>query len=217
MRTPDFIAIDWGSTAFRAWAMGLDGTILGAVTAEDGLKSVSNRDFDGVVSRHCGAWLSAHPEVPVILCGMVGSRTGWVEAPYVDCPVAPRLLAAQAAPLTIAGHRAAILPGACTRSPAGDVDVMRGEELQLLGLAETAGLTDATVCIPGTHSKWARLDNGELTGFRTFVTGELFQLLRRHSLVGALAEGDAHDDAAFRRGLARRKACLLYTSPSPRD
>ena len=80
---------------------------------------------------------------------------------------------------------------------------MRGEELQLLGLAETAGLTDATVCIPGTHSKWARLDNGELTGFRTFVTGELFQLLRRHSLVGALAEGDAHDDAAFRRGLAR--------------
>ena len=136
MRTPDFIAIDWGSTAFRAWAMGLDGTILGAVTAEDGLKSVSNRDFDGVVSRHCGAWLSAHPEVPVILCGMVGSRTGWVEAPYVDCPVAPRLLAAQAAPLTIAGHRAAI--SAPIRTPDRNDDTAAGASVPPSALARAA-------------------------------------------------------------------------------
>lgn len=206
MKTPDFIAVDWGSTAFRAWAMGLDGAVFDSRSGQDGLKSVVDGDFAGVVARACGDWMAQAPDVPFVFCGMVGSRTGWVEAPYAECPVAPRDLAGQAVPLTISGHRGVILPGACTRTAAGDVDVMRGEEVQLLGLAELHGLDDALVCIPGTHSKWARLSGGALVGFRTFVTGELFQLLRNQSLVGALADGDAFDPEAFQRGLARGAA-----------
>ncbi|OSP55892.1 hypothetical protein BV911_05230 [Pseudoruegeria sp. SK021] len=203
MKNPDFIAVDWGSTAFRAWAMTLDGAVLEAKSTEDGLKSITNRDFEAVIRRSCGDWLSANPQVPIVLCGMVGSRTGWAEAPYVDCPVLPAGLAEQAIHMTMDGHRLAILPGACTRNAHGDLDVMRGEELQLLGLVQTAGLSDAVICIPGTHCKWARLHDGALAEFRTFVTGELFQLLRNQSLLGALADGDAYDAAAFRRGVTR--------------
>jgi 2-dehydro-3-deoxygalactonokinase len=134
---------------------------------------------------------------------MIGSRTGWHEAPYVECPANPAQLVAHAVRFRINDHPAAILPGACVRTDDGDVDVMRGEELQLLGIVDTIELDDALVCIPGTHCKWARLAGGALIDFRTLITGELFQLLRRQSLVGALAEGDAFDAIAFRRGVLR--------------
>lgn len=203
MKKPDFVAVDWGSTAFRAWAMTLDGETLDSTSSEDGLKSVTDRDFASVVTRTCGPWLAEDPVLPIVFSGMIGSRTGWLEAPYVECPVAPAALVTAAVRFRIDDHPAAILPGACVRTDDGDVDVMRGEELQLLGIVDGIDLEDALVCIPGTHSKWARLAGGALIDFRTFITGELFQLLRRQSLVGALADGDAFDEAAFRRGVLR--------------
>jgi 2-dehydro-3-deoxygalactonokinase len=132
---------------------------------------------------------------------MVGSRTGWVEADYVPCPADLAGLSSGATRFAIDGHPAAILPGVSCRNPEGHADVMRGEEVQILGAGRLTAIGDALVCIPGTHSKWARLEGGALTGFRTFVTGELYELLRRRSLVGALAEGDGFDPAAFGQGV----------------
>jgi len=197
-----FIAVDWGSSSFRAWAMTPDGTPRDSRSGPDGLKTVADRDFAGVIRRHCGDWLDAMPGLPVIMQGMVGARTGWIEAAYAPCPVRVDQLTEAATRLDIDGHPAAILPGA-TVTECGEADVMRGEEVQVFGAAALTGLSDATICIPGTHCKWARLEGGALTGFQTYISGELYQLLLRQSLVGALADGEAMDPAAFRRGLDR--------------
>lgn len=204
-----FIAVDWGSSSFRAWAMDPAGHVLEARNGPDGLKTVENRDFSGVITRHCAAWLDAAPEAPVLMQGMVGARTGWIEAAYAPCPVRFDQLVAQATHFEAEGRRMAILPGATVADASGGHDVMRGEEVQIFGAAALTGHDSARICIPGTHSKWASLEAGALTGFRTFVTGELYQILLRNSLVGALAEGEAPHDAAFRRGLDRGAALPL--------
>ncbi|WP_323764523.1 2-dehydro-3-deoxygalactonokinase [Marinovum sp.] len=198
MTQTSFIAVDWGSSSFRAWAVDAEGTVLAATNGPDGLKSVENRGFDAVIRAHCGTWMNADPTTPILMQGMVGARAGWHEAPYVPCPARFNDLAAHALRFAIDTHPAVILPGACMES-----DVMRGEEVQILGAALLTGQQTATICIPGTHCKWAELSGGALTGFSTFVSGELYQLLLTQSLVGALAQGDSHDDAAFRRGLDR--------------
>lgn len=195
----NFIAVDWGSSSFRAWALDRTGQILDMRKGPDGLKAVSNLDFDGVIRRHCGAWFDAAPEAPVLMQGMVGARTGWVEAAYARCPVRFDDLGRQATRFDVNGRSMVILPGAT----ADGEDVMRGEEIQIFGAAALTGKTTALICIPGTHSKWAQLQDDALTGFRTFITGELFQLLLQHSLVGALAQGTDFSEAAFLRGLDR--------------
>lgn len=204
-----FIAVDWGSSSFRAWALDHEGQILDRRSGPDGLKTVENRDFPGVLSKHCGDWFVDAPKAPVLMQGMVGARTGWVEAAYAPCPARFDRLVEQATHFDIDGRAMVILPGATAADGAGGNDVMRGEEIQIFGAARLTGRKAATICIPGTHSKWARLEDGALTAFRTFITGELYQLLLRQSLVGALAEGETMDDTAFRRGLDRGAALPL--------
>ena len=208
MAQPSFIAVDWGSSSFRAWAVSTAGEVIAARSGPDGLKSVKDRDFEAVIRRHCGDWLEADPTLPVLMQGMVGARGGWQEAPYAACPVRFADLAANAGRFHIGAHPVVILPGACMKTDTGG-DVMRGEEVQILGAAMLTGRDEAVICIPGTHSKWARLAAGTLSGFQTFVTGELFQLLLNSSLVGALAEGDEMQEAAFGRGLDRGAALPL--------
>jgi 2-dehydro-3-deoxygalactonokinase len=202
MSLPGFVAIAWGNAGFRAWLMGPDGNVVDAHESADGLSTVRNRDFAGTLRANCGPWLNAGPRLPVLLSGMVGSRTGWQEAPYAPCPLGPRDLVGRAARLELDGHELVFLPGAVSEG-GGALDIMRGEELQILGAATSRGVADASICIPGTHAKCATLRNGRLTGFRTYVTGELFKLLRHNSLVGALADGDDFDEDAFVRGIHR--------------
>lgn len=209
MQAPDFIGIDWGSTAFRAWAMTLEGEILDSQTSEKGLKSVTDDQFAAVIQEACGSWMKSAPGIPIVMCGMVGSKAGWKETTYAACPTSTQSLIQQAVTFDIDGHQVAILPGACAQGQAGNSDVMRGEEIQLLGAVTAAGLSTAEVCIPGTHCKWAQLQDGILMGFQTFVTGELFQLLRKQSLVGALADGDTFDAQAFHDGLKRSQTDVL--------
>lgn len=204
-----FIAIDWGGSSFWAGAMDQNGSVIDTRTGKDGLKTIENRDFYSIVRRHCTDWFTAAPEVPVLMQGMVGSRTGWVEAAYAPCPVRLSELTEQATHFIAEGRKFVILPGATTADDAGGNDVMRGEEVQIFGAATLTGRDDATICIPGTHCKWADLQDGTLAGFRTFVTGELYQMLLRNSLVGALAAGEAFDDDVFRRGLDRGAALPL--------
>ncbi len=132
---------------------------------------------------------------PMLLAGMVGSNRGWHEAPYVDCPAVVDGLAR--AVLWIEPDRTGIVPGVCQRG--SHADVMRGEEMQAIGAA-SAGLVaaDALLCHPGTHSKWVSLRDGAIQSFRTLMTGELFSLLKGHSILADRLQGDVVDDASFR-------------------
>ncbi len=197
------IGVDWGSTNFRAWGFDEEGIVLEETAAAIGLKTMKcSADFEAAFLKVCGAWLSQSPAAKIIFCGMVGARGGWKEAPYALCPLDPIALVNDAIRFKINGHDAIILPGAMTQNFEA-ADVMRGEEIQILGIALQLCLDDVRFCIPGTHCKWARLQGGNLTDFRTHLTGELFQLLREHSLLGKLAEGDEFNKETFEQGLMR--------------
>jgi 2-dehydro-3-deoxygalactonokinase len=130
---------------------------------------------------------------------MVGSNRGWVEAPYVPCPAGLPELAAKL--VWAEEGRTAIVPGVCYASDSA-ADVMRGEEVQILGaFAEGLVSPDALVCHPGTHNKWIAMEDGRIARFRTVMTGELFNLLKRHSILADLLAQEAEPDAAFEDGV----------------
>jgi 2-dehydro-3-deoxygalactonokinase len=194
MRWADgFIAVDWGTTNRRAYR--LDGA--GACVAEFD-------DSSGVLAVPSGGFPAAVGEIrerlgdkPLLLAGMIGSNRGWVEANYVPCPAGTDEIARA---LVWADDNAAIVPGVSYLG-GGRADVMRGEEVQLLGaIASGAVPRDALVCHPGTHNKWVSVEDGRIGAFRTVMTGELYSLLKRHSILGDLLEPDAQPDDAFRRG-----------------
>ena len=195
MRWADgFIAVDWGSTNRRAYLMDSGGKCLDEFEDGRGVLSIRDRDFPGAVTEI----RERLGDKPLLLAGMIGSNRGWVEASYVPCPAAIEDLAAS---LAWAGDREAIVPGV-SYTGEGRADVMRGEEVQLLG-AIAAGLipTDCIVCHPGTHNKWAIVRGGQIASFRTIMTGELFNLLKEHSILADLLKGDVAADDAFRAGV----------------
>ncbi|MGP1394780.1 MAG: 2-dehydro-3-deoxygalactonokinase [Inquilinaceae bacterium] len=204
---PAVIAVDWGSTNLRA-SLCRDGVAVAHTEGAWGLKAARDQGFDIVFAESCGDWLAEAPEAIVILSGMVGSRGGWREAGYVDCPAGLDALAGALTPVDAAGRTLWIAPGLRHRSAAGHWDVMRGEETQTLGalsLLDPAD-TDATLfCLPGTHSKWVLCQGRRIEQFSTFVTGETFAVLDRHSLLGPGDEAaDAPPDwTAFDRGIDR--------------
>lgn len=199
------IALDWGTSNCRAFRMARDGAVLETRSAAQGILAVPNGDFAGALTAVVGDWLDADQDSPVLMCGMIGSRQGWVEAPYLDLPAGAPQLAAKLAPVGLAGRRAAIVPGLTGASLAGGRDVMRGEETQIVGAQEASGVRDGVFCLPGTHSKWAEIRDGRIVRFATFMTGEVYGVLKAHSILGRLMAGEAHDAAAFARGLAHAR------------
>lgn len=204
------IGVDWGTTNLRAWRFHDDGTVAEMRRGATGIGAMQGREFAETLRATIGDWLDGDSRV--ILGGMIGSRNGWREVPYLACPASLDALAAGALPVELEGARAWIAPGLHHRTAEGVHDVMRGEEVQLLG----AGIAEGMVVLPGTHSKWARMEGGAITGFRTFMTGELYALLRRHSFLAQSIEGDASDPAAFAKGVDRALAdpaisALLFT------
>jgi 2-dehydro-3-deoxygalactonokinase len=191
--TPAWIAVDWGTSNLRAWAMGAGGTILAHASSDEGMGKLAREDFEGALLRLISPWLAERP--PVIACGMVGSRQGWCEAPYRTVPCAPLDMAAQVtAPAADPRLRVAIAPGLKQTTPA---DVMRGEETQIAGALALMPGYDGVLCLPGTHSKWAHISAGEVVSFQTFMTGELFALLSEASVLRHGMQGEGWDDAAF--------------------
>jgi len=184
-------AVDWGTSSFRLWLLGRHGEVLGERLSDDGLLSVKGR-FAEVLEEHLQA-LGAPTDLPVIICGMAGSKSGWLEASYLEAPCA--LIDVPGAAVRVAGLKrdVRILPGLSQSAPA---DVMRGEETQLLGLAQ-----DGVICLPGTHSKWATVEDGRVVHFSTWMTGELFALLSQHSILAETVNGNAAPDEAFRAAL----------------
>jgi 2-dehydro-3-deoxygalactonokinase len=188
------------------------GAIVDRVAAPDGILSVVDGGFESVLMNRCGAWLAQHRSAPVLLSGMIGSRQGWKEAPYRDCPADATNVVQAMAKLTLSdGRNVHVVPGLRYVDPEGGHDVMRGEETQIFGLPDLER-GDRVVCLPGTHSKWVAVRNGRIERFATYMTGEVYAVMSKHSILGRLLVGDAHDPMAFAAGLdlARRDGGLLH-------
>ena len=198
LTTPDWIAVDWGTSNLRAWAMGADDTVLAEASSDRGMLRVEAGGFEAALLELIGSWLASSRTILVLAVGMVGARQGWVEAPYAETPCAA-IDSEQMihAPVEDTRLDVRILPGLCQRDPA---DVMRGEETQIFGFLSAHPGFEGTICLPGTHSKWVRVQGGSVMGFHTAMTGELFQLLSEQSVLKhSMTEG--WDDAAFAAGV----------------
>ena len=210
------VAVDWGTSSLRAARVADDGSRLEERSVPRGILTVPPGGFPQVFDEICGDWMRA-PDALALVCGMAGSRQGWLEAPYCACPAG---FADVASHLTwIAPGRIAIVPGlVCDHE--GVPDVMRGEETQVFGALDLLARDDAVLVLPGTHSKWVRVSGGRIAGFSTFMTGEFYALLRRHSILArTLPESDGElDEAAFERGVAHalRSSTLLHAAFSAR-
>lgn len=191
-----FLAVDWGTTNRRVYALDAGGAVLATERDDRGVLAVGR---DGFVAE-AAAIRSRFGDLPMLCAGMVGAAIGWVEAAY--CP-SPAGLDDLARALTwIEPGRTAIVPGVSVVH--GDrADVMRGEEVQFLGAA-AAGMTppDALLCQPGTHCKWAQIADRRIVSVRTTMTGEVFALLKKHSLLADFMAGEVADGTAFRAGIA---------------
>ena len=225
---PALIAVDWGTSSFRLWLLSRDGTVLAEHRSHEGMSEVAERGFETVLETHLQT-LSASPTLPVVICGMAGSRQGWVEAGYIDTPADVTTIGASATVVPDTARKIIIIPGLTVRSES-EPDVMRGEETQLLGAhLELPG--GERYCMPGTHSKWVSMNGTTVTGFETFMTGELFSALSSKTILvhstGGEGKVDANDPAfltGVRDGWARpektthqlfsiRAGQLLYNHP----
>ena len=193
MKQAAYVAVDWGTSSFRLWLVDRAGDILGERRSHEGMMAAGKPGFATVLQSHLEA-VGAAPGLPVIVCGMAGARGGWVEAGYVDTPA--RLASILKHAVTVPGQDRdiRILPGIAQRDRKAP-DVMRGEETQLLGALGVDAADDAVVCMPGTHSKWVRANGGTVERFATFMTGELFDVVSRETILShAVAGADEPED-----------------------
>ncbi len=194
-----WIAVDWGTTRLRCWALSADNTILDHAESEQGMNAVvsSGGDFETHLLALIQPWLNPEQTIPVIACGMVGAKQGWQEVPYVAAPCSP-VTPQLPVPTRSDQIEVRIHAGVKQDSPA---DVMRGEETQIAGLlAEQPNFT-GLVCLPGTHTKWARVAHGHIQNFETSLTGELFSLLAEHSVLRLTIAETGWDEPAFLEGV----------------
>ncbi len=199
------IALDWGTSSFRGYLMTSDGDMLDSFANGQGILHCDEQGFEAVLEESAGNWMDQYPHAPVIACGMISSRQGWIEAPYLNCPAGLTEFAQQLISLDLKrGRKIWFVPGAMYRSESNIPDVMRGEETQILGRVDRERKHFSFV-MPGTHSKWVVVEDGKLSWFTTFMTGELFAILLNHSILGRLMEDGPHDDQAFQEGLAAAK------------
>lgn len=202
MSATALIAVDWGTSNRRAWRLNRAGEVLDARHDGAGLLAVKDGRFAQSLQDLIGDWLTQAPGVPILMAGMVGSKRGWVEAPYLHAPLDLATLSQRLHPVAeLAGCPVRVVPGVCVASDDRAPDVMRGEETQIYGALVLTGRNSAVLLLPGTHAKWASVDTGVLRGFRTYMTGELFNLLRTHSILGQLMQGDVPVEETFLQGV----------------
>lgn len=202
------ITVDWGTSNFRAALLDGTGEVLDRIQAPKGMLQLEKDALASTLTDLLRPWLPTLPDVPILMAGMIGSADGLVEVPYLECPASLDDIAQALAPVPdLDDNRPAyIVPGLRGRSVSGAHDVMRGEEIQILGaIQETqpeAQPGAQIVCLPGTHSKWAMLEGRRVTAFSTCMTGDAFAALRSHTLLKRYAALGDHDPDAFRQGLA---------------
>ncbi|MEM6941205.1 MAG: 2-dehydro-3-deoxygalactonokinase [Pseudomonadota bacterium] len=187
---PEWIAVDWGTSNLRAWAM-RDDMAVAEVRSQAGMGGLARDEFEPTLVRLISDW-EVQDRALVLICGMAGARQGWIEAPYHAVPCEPLGLCPVAAPGQ--AFNAHILPGLRQTTPS---DVMRGEETQIAGYLTRYPRWDGVICLPGTHTKWVQVSAGEVISFQTFMTGELFALLAEHSVLRHSVDPSGWEDTAF--------------------
>ncbi|QOZ72067.1 2-dehydro-3-deoxygalactonokinase [Bradyrhizobium arachidis] len=220
MTEPAFVAVDWGTSSFRLWLVDRTGQVLAERRSGEGMLTAAKAGFSSVLQSHLRT-VEAPDPLPVLVCGMAGAKTGWVEAGYVDTPAPLAAVLKQAARVPGEARDIRILPGIAQRD-ASAPDVMRGEETQLLGALGLDAAGQALVCMPGTHSKWVRVKDGTVAHFSTFMTGELFSVVSRETILSlAVANADdAEDVESFKAAVKAAyeapafAANLLFTARS---
>jgi 2-dehydro-3-deoxygalactonokinase len=196
------IAVDWGTSNFRAFRVDSKGVISERLSVPLGILRVDEGNFEDALRTEVGAWL-AEGEKHILLCGMIGSRQGWFEVEYLPCPVGIVELANAVVPVPFQGAEVQLVPGVVGPDAAGVPEVMRGEETAAMGmLGACAG--EGLVCFPGTHSKWIQLRDRKIVSFTTSMTGELYGALRKCTILErTMTESTEVDNAAFSAGVAR--------------
>jgi len=199
-----YIAGDWGTTQLRLYLC--DGASVVDRLSGPGIGAAAESP-EKIFAPLTARWAAEHKGLSAHLCGMVGSRNGWVETPYVRCPTDIGALRAGLVKFESAGFQVSIVPGLSCTNPLGAPDVMRGEETQIFGALASRPIAPGErqlFALPGTHTKWAVVENGTIRHFLTSPTGELFALLRDHStLARAGGEVTANSDEGFLRGVKR--------------
>lgn len=202
MSKASLIAADWGSTNFRMFLYDEAGTVIERHTSNIGLKNLGVLSFEQALTSVMKGPFD-RPDLPILLSGMVGSRQGWIEAPYSSCPADLQTLSAHLVRAPSEKLDVHIVPGLYAETPGtGLLNVMRGEETQIFGLLEKQK-RDGFFVLPGTHSKWALIKNQKVESFSTHMTGEMFQVLKAHSILGLLMQNDADSDEVFLKGVER--------------
>lgn len=200
--TPRLIAIDWGTTSFRAALADADGRAITRTKHPDGILAANGR-FAQVLATAIAPLRREHGDLPIVMCGMIGSRQGWREAPYVHAPATLADVAAHLLTFETEGAGlVSITPGIDIRSPGGVPDVMRGEETQIFGACAALGIDTGTFVHPGTHAKWIRVEGGRIVSFETYMTGEVYGVLKDHTILGRMMTDAPRSDDAFERGVA---------------
>ena len=195
------IAIDWGTSSLRGARLDSNGQVLTSREFARGILTVPPGQFEAVFQELFGDWMQV-PDALCLISGMAGSRQGWQEAPYCPCPAGFAELGQHF--LWLQPDRIALVPGlSCVGENAMHTpDVMRGEEVQIFGALQLAGRDSATLVLPGTHSKWVQVQDGRVTHFQTFMTGEVFALMSQHSILSKTLDlNGTFDVAAFLQGL----------------
>jgi 2-dehydro-3-deoxygalactonokinase len=204
MSEPVLISVDWGTSSFRAYLADIRGLAIEEISGGKGALALGPGEHEPYLAARLSEWKARHPDLPIIASGMVGARQGWVEAPYAACPAGAAEIAAATvfAPSPALGE-VRILPGVATRDGTGAPDVMRGEETQILGALAATGGGDGSFVLPGTHSKWARVEGGRIVSFQTYMTGEVFAVLKEHSVLGRMMapEREGAEPSGFILGL----------------
>lgn len=202
MSAPKIIAVDWGTSNFRAYLADQHGRILTRVANAEGILAIGNRAFADVLRSTVGPWLREHGGLPVIMSGMIGSRQGWIEVPYVHCPASLDEIAAGLTSFHVDDIGAVHLVPGLDHAPEGEPpDVMRGEEAQIVGAMTGLESQGVLFVHPGTHSKWVSVADGVIERFSTYMTGEVYAALKDHTILGRLMEGQATGDEGFLQGV----------------
>lgn len=196
-----WMAVDWGSSNLRAWGLDKHDHVIAHASSEKGMLSLKADEYEAELHRLVADWLPDSGQINVMVCGMAGARQGWREAAYLPVPTRLDQLSQGAVMPTLSNDRLRVylLPGLSqTRSASAHFDVMRGEETQLAGLIADNASFSGLACLPGTHAKWATLESGAVTEFTTYLTGELYQLLARQSVLQHSIGSDDLNDPACR-------------------
>ena len=199
---PSLIGVDWGSTRFRAYLLDEAGNLIDSVTSNRGIFRRKRKTYEEILFQNCEKWLRWMPEVPILMAGMIGSRNGWIETEYLSCPVSIRNLGANIVKVQgICSHNAYIVPGISSLGSLGLLDVIRGEETQIFGVPDKLAVNDLMVCVPGTHSKWIKVENSRITHFSTFMTGEMFAAILHCRSILSILDDCATDSDKFMEGV----------------